>query len=245
MNYADAFRHAVRPFLPTILLKPYRVIRSISRVILFNRSNKRGTKHFEKLILERFPALQTSNNSGVVLDIGANVGHFSAACRSLGFDVVAVEPHPAALRHLKKRFRHDSKVTILEKAVSDHAQLVTLHMHPQHVFDPISTSIAASIFPDKFITETLQVEVESLTMTMLFEKHSSFEIVKIDIEGAEMLLVDDIINNHARINKLLMETHERFMRSTTESFFYMSKLGELNNFIVSNSLQDKWLTDWV
>jgi FkbM family methyltransferase len=147
----------------------------------------------------------------VVLDIGANVGHFSAACRNLGFDVVAVEPHPAALRHLKKRFRHDSKVTILEKAVSDHAKLVTLHMHPQHVFDPISTSIAASIFPDKFITDTLQVEVESLTMTMLFEKHGSFEIVKIDIEGAEMLLVDDIINNHARINKLLMETHERFL----------------------------------
>jgi|694.fasta_scaffold49146_2 FkbM family methyltransferase len=240
-----SFKYTVRRFIPPSLLALYRPLRFLSRVALFRFSNKKQAKHFQNLILARFPTLSESTNSGVVLDIGANVGHFSAACRNLGYTVVAVEPHPIALLSLRKRFREDSQIIILNKAVTNDFTKVHLHMHPQHSLDPKATSIAASIYSDKFTEETFHVEVESTNLHQLVERYGPFEIVKVDIEGAEMLLVDDIISNHKDIGKLLMETHERFMENTSESSKYRSKLQDLNNFIRTKKLEVCWLTDWI
>ena len=72
-----------------------------------------------------------------------------------------------------------------------------------------------------------------------------YEIVKIDIEGAEMYLVDQLISNSKSIKRLLVETHERFMMESASSEKYQLQLQKLSEYIARNKLDKVWLLDWI
>jgi FkbM family methyltransferase len=199
----------------------------------------------KSLIISRFPQLSPKLNHGVVLDLGANVGDFTHACLDLGFSVIAVEPHPSALRYLQRRMGKKPNVQILPVGISDVDGKTFLYTHPLHKNDPIATSIAASTVSEKFSLGAMRFEIEVITLEKIINDHQIFEIVKIDIEGAEMLLIDSIIHNAPKIKRLLMETHERFMLSTSDSEKYYEALNKLKNFIHENNLEKEWLMDWI
>jgi FkbM family methyltransferase len=199
----------------------------------------------EALILSRFPNLREETHQGIVLDLGANIGNFSQACVNLGFRVIAVEPHPQALSYLQSRLNREKNVQILAAGVSDLPGKCTLYTHPDHENDPITTSISASIISEKFQARGIGFDIRLISFDSLFEKNPVFDLVKIDIEGAEMLLVDSIIKNASGINRLLLETHERFMIETTDAKQYQAAMLKLESFIESNNLENRWLTDWI
>jgi FkbM family methyltransferase len=108
---------------------------------------------FMRLVNNQLSVELGRKNQGIVLDLGANVGHFSHAARKMGFRVVAVEPHPEALKYLAKRFSRDKKVEIIPKAIGNQTGKTVLNFHPDHSNDRIQTSISASTISDKFIGE--------------------------------------------------------------------------------------------
>jgi FkbM family methyltransferase len=130
-------------------------------------------------------------------------------------------------------------------AVSDHRGTLKLFTHPLQKNDPITTSVSASLITDKFGDNSGYYEVSTATLDQFFIDIVEFEIVKIDIEGAEMLLVDQIIENADKIKRLLVETHERFMLDSEMSEIYQRQLNKLNDYITVNKLEKVWLTDWI
>jgi len=198
-----------------------------------------------RLILKRYPEFGSKSGSGTVLDIGANFGYFTKACIDLGYIVTAVEPHPYAINNLYRFFKGNAKAKIESKAVSNVTGTIDLYLHPQHSLDQKRTSISASLVADKFsTTNNLSVSVSSTKLSSFFENHEHYSLVKIDIEGAEMYLVDELIKFGARIDRLLLEKHSRFMLDSKYGVYYSEQMHKLEMYIMANKL-DKWSTNWI
>lgn len=116
-----------------------------------------------------------------VVDIGANVGYYTLlACRNVGESgrVFAIEPEPMNYELLLRNIEENSfnNAVPLQKAISDKSGSATLYLSPkghgEHSFYGAERNIGS-------------VEVEVSTLDKLFV--GNVDIVKIDIEGGEML----------------------------------------------------------
>jgi hypothetical protein len=73
----------------------------------------------------------------------------------------------------------------------------------------------------------------------------TFALIKVDIEGSEFKLVDDLISSSPQIHRLLIEKHERFMSLSKDGPNYREKMSQLEDFILRANLGDRWLLDWI
>ena len=240
-----SLRERVKRITPSAILNLYRKIKSANHYVFKRVKNKRSAKKYKSLILERFPDLKNASENLVVLDLGANIGSFTHACVELGMSVKSVEPHPIAFKYLRNRTKRFSGVELYQMAVSNHSGSIKLFTHPQQKNDPIATSVSASLVADKFGDHTEHYEVPSVTLEHFFVTDIVYDIVKIDIEGAEMYLVDQLIGNSKSIKRLLVETHERFMMGSESSEKYQLQLEKLAGYITLNELDNVWLLDWI
>lgn len=99
--------------------------------------------------------------------------------------------------------------------------------------------------------EAYKVPVKSLDTIMHELKHKQIDLLKIDIEGAEYLVIEDIIKKEIKPHQLLIEFHHRFpnispnaskaaiksLRKFGYQIFFISKTGEEISFIHKNRLK--------
>lgn len=62
--------------------------------------------------------------------------------------------------------------------------------------------------------KSIEVEVAKLSTIMKKLNHQHIDILKMDIEGAEYDVIDDIVNSNINITQLLIEFHHRFTSIT-------------------------------
>jgi len=125
----------------------------------------------------------------VFVDVGAHIGFYTVwACRRAR-RVISVEPNPAALAYLKVNIALNecSNVTVVPKAISDRRGYTKLKI-PEAVkwgFIPQVSSIVWDF------EEAFEVEVETDTLDSVLEEVGvdRVDILKIDVEGAEGLVV--------------------------------------------------------
>lgn len=72
--------------------------------------------------------------------------------------------------------------------------------------------VSGSVFEHKLLSEDNYVEVPLKSFSDIITEtgHRKIDVLKMDIEGSEYLVIDDILNAGIQINQLLLETHERF-----------------------------------
>lgn len=124
-----------------------------------------------------------------VLDLGGNRGAFSTGiARRYGWRTVAVEPTPALASHLRA-----SGLEVLEAAVTDQDGSTTFTFDPNHELtgSVLGTEVVGAIMSDERARDTITVPTVSLAT--LLKAHGPVDLVKVDIEGAEldMLLAAD------------------------------------------------------
>ncbi len=202
-------------------------------------------RFYRSLILRRFPELKKNGNVGLVIDLGANIGNFTHACRLMGYEVIAIEPHPQALEYLSRRFKNDVGVKIISGAIARHEGDTELHFHEDHLKDPIQTSISATTVTDKFFENHTAARVKKFTLGKLLSSVGTVAIIKSDIEGAEYEIIPDLLANGMNVERVLIETHLRFMKVSIMAEEYVNQLNSLNHYISKHNLESRWLTDWV
>ncbi|WP_412068484.1 FkbM family methyltransferase [Rubrivirga sp. IMCC43871] len=117
----------------------------------------------------------------VVLDLGANAGVFSTAMvRRFGCTCYAVEPNPA----MAARIDDDPRIHVRPFAMSGEAGEATFHVSA----DPLGSSLHPIDETD--YPEAITVPTESLAGLMARETLSQVDLVKADIEGAEIPMFD-------------------------------------------------------
>lgn len=131
--------------------------------------------------------LQNLNEDDVFYDIGANTGLYTCFASQVCSQVVAFEPYPPNLDELEKNAKlNQDSITIVDKALSNETTASTLSVPDEPTPGHGTAAIEAgteegedieTVRGDEYIQET------SIPMP---------NIVKIDVEGAEFLVIDGL-----------------------------------------------------
>ncbi|MCA3245011.1 MAG: FkbM family methyltransferase [Azospirillum sp.] len=129
-----------------------------------------------------------SSAPSVVIDVGANVGDYSAAVRAryAAAEIHAFEPSPAAATDLKRRFAADQLVTINVAALSDEASRVPLYGDRP---GSRKSSLVKRDLRHYAISFDVVEEVEVVTFETYWRANLAcrpIDIVKLDVEGFEL-----------------------------------------------------------
>ena len=166
-----------------------------------------------------------------VVDIGAHVGFYTLiAARLVGANgrVYAFEPNPEVYKILIRNIRingYQSIVQAIPKGVSNQERTVRL-------FVPLEKSGEAGFYPQE-ATDNTCIEVETLTLDGFFadEDWPKIDLVKIDVEGAEIEVLEGMreLVRRSKDLKLIVEFNpENQMRacgSYTKLFETLVALG--------------------
>ena len=162
----------------------------------------------EETWLEEFRTLAvTRGPCRTAIDIGANVGDWSLWMAEHFERVLAVEPDPRAFEVLEGRGLPEN-VVASRMAVSGVPGTVSLHMRPSPLQSSVLTQHPVGVAgqPDPPIVQTIEVPAFALDELLEMDEHIDF--VKMDIEGAEAIVLD-AANDPRWINtRWLIEIHD-------------------------------------
>ena len=149
----------------------------------------------------------------LALDCGASVGDVTAVFREKGMRVHSFEPNPLAFAHLAKRFADDADVTCHQAAISGQDGTAQFYPHEDLSEESLHTANGSSLleFKSNVLKErAMDVEVIDLSR-FIDELDCEIEVLKIDIEGAEIEAVNRLLDtgSYKRAKRILVETHER------------------------------------
>lgn len=158
-------------------------------------------------------ALAALGPGDLVIDLGANVGLFTERMAATGADVVAFEPDPHAFALLTQRMAGKANVTLIPAAAGDAKGTLRLFRHRDFAAGPDRRTTSSSIVAGKRnMDETGGVDVEVIDFTAwLAQTARPVALLKIDIEGAEVALLERLLASpYADLVALaFVETHER------------------------------------
>lgn len=145
-----------------------------------------------------------------VVDAGANVGVFTEYLihNEHTEKVIAVECDSKALSDLTRNFKRENRVEIIPKALYHENTKISFYHSEEN---PV---ISSTIAPDKLVNHMAgvkgndSVEVDTVTIKDLVDKLGEIDLLKIDIEGGEYGVIDNLDPQlfHS-INNLFIECH--------------------------------------
>lgn len=136
-----------------------------------------------------------------VVDLGANVGIFSARAAELADAVYAFEPFPGHAEQLTRNLSPRENVSIAFKAVSGDGEPLSLFLPEDE-----GRSGAYSACTDLNVNADASVQVPSMTLNRIFSENriETCDLLKIDIEGKEYEVIhaadDDVLSRIRRIH---------------------------------------------
>ena len=139
--------------------------------------------------------------SGIVVDLGANVGEFSSAMAARGLKVHAVEASP----DIFERIEHSDHIQKHNIAISDKNE-------PVHLFisdNPENTSVQNAIAAEYGIRGAITCTGTTLDHFVATNAIDQIGLLKIDIEGSEEQLFDSVSDDLlGKISQITIEFHD-------------------------------------
>ena len=150
------------------------------------------------------------------IDLGANVGKYTKKMASVAKRVIAFEPDPWACAELRANLADLDNVIIENAAAGACEKRVLLYRHARFENNPASYSQSSAIIASsRNVTEEDAVEVRQIDFIRYIENlDEEIGVLKIDIEGAEVELLESLLNRPdvlKRIDNIFAETHEKWI----------------------------------
>ena len=127
--------------------------------------------------------------------------------------VIAFEPDPWTLDVLRANVADLENVSIEKVAAGTHEGRVLLYRHVQFEENPVLHSESSSLIASKSnVTEEGAIEIRQIDFIDYLEHlNDDIGVIKIDIEGAEVDLIEALLDRPdimKRIDYIFVETHE-------------------------------------
>jgi FkbM family methyltransferase len=209
------FREAVRATLPPKVVYAYRLVRHTT---------------FWPCEQEMVAARQFLSPDKIAVDVGANVGLFTAVLARRSKKVIAFEPNPSCAENLRKVARRNCEV--IAKAVSDSAGKTVLRVPvaqgiPLHALATIETANrhGSEFRATGFVTH----EVDKVMLDQALLRQTAAEglaFINIDAEGHEFAVLrggEGLIVKHRPV--LLVELEYRHGAQVPEIFDWLKARG--------------------
>ncbi len=163
----------------------------------------------------------------VVLDCGANLGNVTGPLAETGAIVHAFEPDPYAYQRLETRFAGRSNVVLHNAAVGPRAGTIRLMRAANFEENPKGASVKSTVVSggrkiDEDAANAIEVALIDLPAMIrdLVARHGEIVFLKMDIEGAELellelMLAEDLFDD---IRLTVAETHENKFKDLRPRF---------------------------
>lgn len=157
------------------------------------------------------------DSSTVFYDIGAHIGYYTLLCAANSDYVVSAEPDPDAYNRLHKNIELNDfgNITCLNKGVFDEVGEMSLHKHTGE--EQASNSFASS--PS---LKGGKIDVPVTTVDNISREYRPPDLVKIDVEGAELRVLNGMVETISEKPELIVEIHS----SNNNRYDKISKFGD-------------------
>ena len=150
------------------------------------------------------------------IDLGANLGVYTRMMALHAKRVIAFEPDPWTLAELQANVANLDNVKIESAAAGTSEKSVYLYRHPNFDEDPVLRSESSSVIAAKGnIAREGAIKVRQVDFIRYLEDlDDDVGILKVDIEGAEVALLETLFDRSdlmGRISHIFAETHERLI----------------------------------
>ena len=208
-----------------------------------------------------------------IFDIGANKGQNLSYFLDKADIVIAIEANTNLVKQIKsdfKQFIDNEKLIVENVALIDDENVKNIDFYISKVNDVLSTlypddenvknvdfyiskvnDVLSTLYPDdisKFYKQEVRCEKASLLINKYLKKYdiSQIEYIKIDIEGADDVVLNDLLKNNILCENLSVECHksevlELLLNSKFKSFKFVEG-GDVNfkrNIEITNKLNEK------
>lgn len=176
-----------------------------------------GQRYFEKYAFltaaESFQRALAECAGMTCIDLGANIGEYSELMAATAGRVIGFEPDPWTYETLLERVKNLPNVETINAAAGTEDGQVTLYRHEDFDSDPVIKSQSSSVFLSKDnIDPEGGHDVQQIDfLRFLSELEEEVGVLKIDIEGAEVDLLEALFDAPQilrRIHYIFAETHE-------------------------------------
>lgn len=190
------------------------------------------TLMYETDILEA--VLESIAPGDVFYDIGANVGVYTCFVGQHADRVVAFEPHEKTAARLRENAElNDIDVAVYQKAVADYEGTASL-THPRRSPEELGTG-EFSVVPMDDATDVAEIDVTQIDTVVQREDLPQPTVAKIDVEGAELQVLDGGEETLSSCRELFVEVHtdhvdvEEVVSRLTDVGFEVTTLKERGN----------------
>ncbi len=162
--------------------------------------------------IKLFPWLFRLNKDSIVLDCGANVGRITSYLSITDATIYAFEPDPIAFKILSRRCKKKINVECINKGVWDKDAVIKMYRRKEMRDEESSFTIGSSIIASKNNVDSSSYnEIEVIDLfNFIRQLNKKVDLVKVDIEGAEIEILKKIITEdaHTMFKIMFIETHE-------------------------------------
>lgn len=148
---------------------------------------------------------QIDVDSQVIVDVGAHSGLFAtlASRHAKSARVIAVEPEPQLWPVIERNLNSANDWHLVRKALADRCGTLTFFRNSMS--SQTSSLVKSSVLA--FTRSPEALNVEATTLTHLFEEFDlgEIDVLKIDVQGAESLVIDGGFDVLSRVKLLLIE----------------------------------------
>lgn len=134
------------------------------------------------------------------LGVGDEIAFDLCLIDKFSVDVYAFDPTPESITWLKGQ-KLPEKFHFMECGVLDYDGIARFQQ-----FDGVQFGTAISRSPNNKI---LELKVNRLATIMKNLNHTTIDLLKINIEGAEYAVLEDLVASHIDVNQIVVEFHHR------------------------------------
>jgi FkbM family methyltransferase len=155
---------------------------------LYYKVNGFRFRHNQRDIAQRAFYATLIGKNDLVFDVGANVGQRAAIFSELARLVIAFEPEPDCVRHLRSRFRFTRNVEIQSLALSDVEGEAEIYQGSSNTLSSMSPKFIESVGKKVFSDERWddKITVKTKTLDQMIDTYGVPAFIKIDVEGFEL-----------------------------------------------------------
>ena len=176
--------------------------------------------------------LKLLNSGDLFFDIGAHLGEKSKKILDKNLRIVMLEPLPQCVKQLKKNFKNNKNVEILEKAVGKTVGNMTLEVNSKM---PTISTMAKHWKNGRFSNQKWDqiISVEVTTLDYLIKIYGLPSYIKIDVEGFEH---DVLLGLSQKAGIISFEFTSEFLDQSIKCLNHLKKIGYKEfNFSIGES----------
>jgi FkbM family methyltransferase len=136
--------------------------------------------------------------------IGEDISFDLSMINKYGVKIYAFDPTPKSIQWVKSQ-KIPKQFQLFEYGIADYDGIAQFFPpeNPNHVSHTILPKDGSQYKP-------IEVKVHRLETIMKSLGHQKIDILKMDIEGAEYAVIENILNSDIQIDQILVEFHHRF-----------------------------------